>query len=457
MSRMIRIIVWIVVLAAVGAVTVHYWPTGPQTQQAQGQKRGPGGFGGPGGPGGGGGFRAGPNAGPVPVLVATARIADVPVYLDGVGTARALNTVTVRPQVDGKLLSVRFQEGQDVKAGDVIAQIDPVTYQAQLDQALGKKAQDEAQLANARLDLERLQKLAATNAIPKQQADTQQALVNQLQAQVKVDQAAIENAQAILDYTTIRAPIAGRTGIRQVDEGNLVSGSDTTGIVVITTVKPISVFFNLPQQQLPEVNKGMAIGQLKVDALTPDTGTVLDSGKLVVVDNQVDSTTGTVRLKAEFPNADLQLWPGQFVNVRLLINTLQQVVVIPTSAVQRGPNGTFVYVVQPDDTVAMRPVSLTQQGDVQTVVARGVEGGDRVVTSGFARLTDGTRVQATTTEDNDRQQQLQQQTPAGPQSQDNRRRPGAAKRQQRSGAVTGVPGVTPAEAATTSGAGAPRP
>ena len=439
MKRLGKILLWIVVLAAVGAVTVHYWPTGQQAQQAKGQKRPPG------------GFRTGAEA--VPVLVATARIADVPVYLDGVGTAKALNTVTVRPQVDGKLISVNFREGQDVNAGDIIARIDPVTYQAQLDQAVGKKAQDEAQLGNAKLDLERLQKLASTNAIPKQQADTQQALVNQLQAQVKVDQAAIENAQAILSYTTIRAPIAGRTGIRQVDEGNLVSGSDTNGIVVITTVKPISVFFNLPQQQLPEVNKSMAAGPLKVDALTPDTGAVLDSGKLMVVDNQVDPTTGTVRLKAEFPNAELQLWPGQFVNVRLLINTLQQVVVVPTSAVQRGPTGTFVYVVQPDETVAMRTVALTQQGDVQTVIARGVEGGDRVVTSGFSRLTDGTRVQPTTTEDNEQQQQLQQRVPTGPQSRDDRRRPGA-KREQRNGAL---PGVTPAQAATTTGEGTPRP
>ncbi|MGH6664225.1 MAG: efflux RND transporter periplasmic adaptor subunit, partial [Pseudolabrys sp.] len=294
--------------------------------------------------------RFGAEGGPVPVLVVPASKADVPVYLDAVGTIKALNTVTVSPQVDGKLLSVGFKEGDDVKKGDVLARIDPTTYQAQLDQAIAKKAQDEAQLANAKLDLDRYEKLAATNAINRQQADTQKALVAQDEALVKSDQAAIESAQATLGYTTIVAPIAGRTGIRQVDEGNIVHASSSPAIVVITQIQPISVIFNLPQQDIDRVNSAFAKGPLQVDSLHPDNNTVIESGKLTVVDNQVDQTTGTVKLKAEFPNAGLQLWPGQFVNIRLLIDTLKGVVTIPTGAVQRGPNGTFVYVVKDDNT-----------------------------------------------------------------------------------------------------------
>ena len=330
--------------------------------------------------------------GPVPVLVAPVARADVPVYLDAVGTIKALNTVTVVAQVDGKLVGVNYKEGQDVKKGDILARIDPVTYQAQLDQAVAKKAQDEAQLANSKLDLERYEKLAATNAIGKQQADTQRALVAQNTAIVQGDQAAIENAQALLGYTTITAPLDGRTGIRQVDEGNIVRSAAAQPIVVITQLKPISVFFNLPQQDLPQVNTAFAKGPLAVDALRSDNDAVIDHGSLKVVDNQVDQTTGTVKLKAEFPNADLQLWPGQFVNVRLLIDTLKQVLVAPTSAVQRGPNGTFVYAVKNDDTVAVRPVVVQKQDESQTVIKSGIDSSDRVVTTGFVRLTDGSKI-----------------------------------------------------------------
>ena len=337
--------------------------------------------------------------GPVPVIAAAAKLSDVPVYLDGVGTTKALNTVTVRPQVDGKLISVQYREGMDVKRGDVLARIDPVTYQAQYDQAVAKKAQDEATLANARIDLERYTNLAATNSIARQQLDTQKAMVAQLEAVVKVDQAIIDNARAFLDYTTITAPIDGRTGIRQVDEGNIVHASDATGIVVITQVRPLSIFFTLPQQQLVQLNRAFAKGSLTVDALGVDNKTVIDRGTLKVVDNQVDQTTGTVRLKAEFPNLETQLWPGQFVNVRLLIDTQRQVVVVPTAAVQRGPIGTFVYVVQQDSSAAVRPVTVTQQDEIQTVVGRGLEAGERVVTTGFARLSVGTKVVVTNAED----------------------------------------------------------
>jgi membrane fusion protein, multidrug efflux system len=330
--------------------------------------------------------------GPVPVLVAAATRADVPVYLGAVGTTRALNTVTVRAQVDGKLLDVAFKEGDDVKKGDVLARIDPTTYRAQLNQAIAKKAQDEAQLANAKMDLERYERLAVTNAINRQQLDTQKALVNQNAALVQADQAAIESAQATLSYTSIVAPIDGRTGIRQVDEGNIVHASDSTGIVTLTQLRPISVLFNLPQQELNQVNTAFAKGPLDVEAQRSDNDAVLDRGTLRVVDNQVDQTTGTVRLKAEFPNSELQLWPGQFVNVRLLIDTLKQVVVIPTGAVQRGPTGTFVYVAKDDNTVTMRPIVVQKQDETQTVVTSGVEPPERVITTGFARLVDGGKI-----------------------------------------------------------------
>src|SRR5215813_11116042 len=331
--------------------------------------------------------------GPVPVLATTVTRADVPVYLDAVGTIKALNTVTVRPQVDGRLLSVNFKEGDDVKKGDVLARIDPVIYQAQLDQAIAKKAQDEAQLANSKIDLERYVKLAATAAINKQQADTQRALVAQNVALVQADQAAIDNARAMLGYTTITAPLDGRTGIRIVDEGNYVRAADSTSaIVVITQLRPISALFNLPQQELPQLNAAVAKGPLTVEAQRSDTDEVIDRGVLRVVENQVDQTTGTVRMKAEFPNANLQLWPGQFVNARVLVNTLKEVVVIPTPAVQRGPNGAFAYVVQDDDRVALRPITLSLQNETQAVVAKGIGASERVVTTGFVRLKDGSRV-----------------------------------------------------------------
>jgi multidrug efflux system membrane fusion protein len=334
----------------------------------------------------------------VPIIGALTKRSDVPVYLDGVGTVRALNTVTVRAQVDGRLLSVNYTEGQQVERGFVLARIDPTTYQAAYDQAVAKKAQDEALLTNAHLDLDRYAKLSSTNSIAKQQYDTQKATVAQLEAQVKLDQAVIENAKAILDYTTITAPIAGRTGIRLVDQGNIVRASDTTGIVVITQLQPISLLFTLPQQQLGEVNRAFAGGPLKVDAFGPDNKTVVETGELKVVDNQVDQSTGTIKLKAEFPNSELQLWPGGFVNVRLLINTLDNVVVAPTAAVQRGPSGTFVYVVKPDNTVAVRPVTVSQQDEAQAVVTKGLESDERVVTTGFARLKDGAKVTVTNAE-----------------------------------------------------------
>jgi multidrug efflux system membrane fusion protein len=298
----------------------------------------------------------------------------------------------VRAQVDGKLIAIKFVEGQDVQEGDVLAEIDPALYRAQLDQALAKKAQDEATLANARIDLTRYQQLAQTNAGPKQQADTQKALVDQLSAQVRSDQAAIDNAQTTLGYTTITAPLTGRTGLRQVDQGNIVHASDATGIVVITQLKPIAVQFSLPQQQINLVNAAFAKGKLTVDVFGNDGRTVVENGMLASIDNQVDPTTGTVKLKGQFPNANLQLWPGQFANVRLKIDTLPNAIVVPTSAVQRGPVGTYVYVIDDGNIATAHPVSVTQQSDVEAVIGSGLSTDERVVTTGFANLADGARV-----------------------------------------------------------------
>ena len=328
----------------------------------------------------------------VPILAATAHIKDVPVYLDGVGAVRALNNVLVRPQVDGKLISINFVEGQDVKKGDVLGEIDPVIYKAQLDQAVAKKAQDEALLANQRLDLIRYQQLAAANAGSKQQYDTQRAVIAQQEALVDADQAAIDNARATLGYTKIIAPISGRTGLRQVDQGNIVHASDATGVAIITQLQPIAVMFSLPQQQIVRVNAASARGALTVDVFGNDGTTVVDTGKLAGIDNQVDPTTGTLKLKAEFPNANLQLWPGQFVNVRLKVDTLAQAMVIPTSAVQRGPTGTFSYIIGDNDTVTAKPVTVTQQSETEAVIADGLSTSDRVVTTGFASLSDGAKV-----------------------------------------------------------------
>ena len=339
--------------------------------------------------------RGGPGARldlPVPVLAAMPRTLDVPVYLDGVGSVKALNNVIVRAQVDGKLIAVNFTEGQDVKKGDVLGEIDPVIYKAQYDQAVAKKAQDEALLANQRIDLTRYQQLAASNAGSKQQADTQRAVVAQQEALVNADQAAIDNAAATLGYTKIVAPLSGRTGLRQVDQGNIIHAADATGLVIITQLQPIAVQFSLPQQQIVRVNAASARGALAVDVFGNDGVTVVDTGKLVGIDNQVDPTTGTLKLKAEFPNGKFQLWPGQFVNVRLKVETLEKALVVPTSAVQRGPAGTFSYVIGEGDIATAKPVVVTQQNENDAVIASGLTTSDRVVTTGFANLSDGAKV-----------------------------------------------------------------
>jgi multidrug efflux system membrane fusion protein len=333
---------------------------------------------------------------PIPVLVATAEQKDVLIYLDGLGTVQAYNTVTVRAMVDGPLVAVNFVEGQDVKKGDPLAQIDPRTYQAALDQAAGKKAQDEAQLANARLDLARYQKLVASNYTSAQQSDTARAQVAQLEAQVRQDQAQIDTARTQLGYTTITSPIEGRTGIRQVDAGNIVHAADATGMVMITQLRPISVLFTLPQQSLAAVSNAMRGEPPKVLAYaqgaTGSPSGVLDSGTLAVLDNQVDPTTGTIKLKATFPNTEGRLWPGAFVGVQLQVDTARNAVVVPPAAVQRGPRGAYVYVVNSDNTTTRHNVTVGHEDAQASIISEGVNPGDKVVIDGAARLSDGSKV-----------------------------------------------------------------
>ncbi len=333
---------------------------------------------------------------PVPVLTAAAVQRDVPIWLDGLGTVQAYQTVTVKAMVDGPLLEVDFAEGQPVTKGQVLARIDPRTYKASLDQAVAKKAQDEAQLANAKVDLARYQKLVRNNYTTEQTADTQKATVAQLSAQVEADQAMVDNARTLLSYTTITSPLTGLAGIRQVDPGNIVHAADTTGIVTLTQLKPISVLFTLPQQNLQQVAAAVASGKATVEALDgsggPDGGKPLDTGTLSVLDNQVDPTTGTIKLKATFPNERQLLWPGAFVRVRVQVATAHDAVVVPAAAVQRGPTGEYVYLAGEDRVAHRVPVTVGYQDAQTTVIADGLKAGDVVVTDGASRLSDGKKL-----------------------------------------------------------------
>ncbi|MDA3922156.1 MAG: efflux RND transporter periplasmic adaptor subunit [Salinisphaera sp.] len=330
--------------------------------------------------------------GGVPVLTQAATTQNVPVILHGVGTVQAFQTVTVKPQVGGKLLSINFTEGQQVHEGDVLAKIDPTTYRAALEESQGKLAMDQASLANARLDLKRYAKLAKTNYVSQQQADQARATVRQDAAQVKSDQASVDGAQATLGYTSIVAPISGRTGIRMVDEGNIVSAGGIDAIVVITQLQPINVVFTLPADDIGRVRAAANGGVLPVSVLGSDSATVLDTGKLTVINNQVDETTGTIKLKARLANDKQNLWPGQFVNVRLQIGMLKQATIVPVAAVQQGPDGAFVYLVGKGDKAAMQPVKVVQQNETQAVIGQGVTPGEPVITAGFGQLSDGARI-----------------------------------------------------------------
>ncbi|MFF7398536.1 MdtA/MuxA family multidrug efflux RND transporter periplasmic adaptor subunit [Achromobacter sp. NPDC008082] len=354
-----------------------------------------------GGPAGPGGRAAGgrpPMAAmanlPVPVRVATAAKQDIDIYLKSLGTVTAYNTVTVRSRVSGELVDVAFQEGQQVKAGDLLAQVDPRAFQVALDQARGTQMQNLAQLENARRDLQRYQALFKQDSIAKQQVDTQAALVRQYEGTVKSDQANVDNAKLQLDYARITAPISGRLGLRQVDRGNLVSSADTNGLVVITQTQPISVVFTLPETQLPEVRGEIAAGQtLKVDAYDRADTRRIATGVLETLDNQIDVTTGTLKLKAKFDNADDALFPNQFVNVRLHVLTRKDVTAIPTAAIQQGSAGAFVFLVQPDNTIVVRQVKLGAINNGMVAVNEGLQPGDRVVTEGTDRLRAGAKVE----------------------------------------------------------------
>ncbi len=323
----------------------------------------------------------------VPVTVASVTKVDFPVYLTGLGTVQGFNTVTVRTRVDGQINQIAFKEGQFVKAGDLIAQIDPRPFQAALDQANAKKAQDEANLANAQRDLARSTKLG--EFATKQTVDTQTANVEQLKAQITADEAAIFNAQTQLDYASIRAPISGITGIRQVDVGNIVNAATQTGIVTIAQVEPISVIFTAPEEQLPDIANALRQGETKVTALTSDGRKVLSQGTLSLMNNQVDSTSGTIRLKATFDNKDHALWPGLSVSTRLLVNTLKDATVMLDDAVQHGNDGLYVYVVGDGNKAALRKIKIGPSTDGRTLVDSGVTAGEQVVTSGQYRVQPG--------------------------------------------------------------------
>jgi multidrug efflux system membrane fusion protein len=334
-----------------------------------------------------------PGATPVRADTALAVRGDVPVHLDGLGTVQAFYTVTITPRVDGELQSLGFVEGQMVKPGDVLAKIDPRPFQAALDQAIAVKNKDSAQLGNARRDLERYVTLAPQDFTSQQTLETQRALVAQLEAQVSGDQAVIDNARTQLDYTTIKSPIRGRTGIRMVDPGNNVHAAAGTGIVVVTQLQPISVIFTLPEEVLLAVNEALARGPLPVTAMSRDGKTTLDTGTVGLVDNLIDQTTGTIRLKATFANKENKLWPGEFVNARVLARTRRGVLTIPSAAVQHGPKGVFAYVVKADSTLEARPLELGEEGGAVTVVEKGLQEGERVTTSNQYRLQPGLRIQ----------------------------------------------------------------
>ena len=340
---------------------------------------------------------------PVPVIATTVQQHDVPIMLTGLGTVTALNTATVRSQITGLLISVDFKEGQSVKKGDLLAQIDPRTYQAQLDQAEATLGHDQVHLQNGQLNLQRYSDLAKSNSIALQQVDNQRAAVAELDAQVKSDQAAVESAKVELSYTSLVAPFDGVTGLRLLDVGNIIhpptssataqsTQSDPNALVVVTQIQPISVIFTLATTSIPEVQNAVAKGPLQAIAFSQDDKTQLDTGNLLVVNNQADPGSGTVQLKAEFPNQQRQLWPGTFVNVRLVLSTQHDALTVPLDAVQQGPQGQVVFVVGPDHKVALRPVSMRQSFNGVALIDKGLNAGDTVVIRGQYRLSPGTLV-----------------------------------------------------------------
>jgi len=378
---------WIVALAIVIALGVWYSKS-KDSAEAQG----------PAGPAAGGkGGRQG-QGGPgqsVPVVVATAQRGDLPVYFNGLGTVTAFNTVTVRSRVDGQIVKINFTEGQLVHQGDALVEIDPRPYQVQLEQAEGQLAKDQAQLRDVQVDYERFQLLFKEGVIPKQQVDTQQALVGQNLGAIKADQGAIDSAKLQIVYSHIIAPITGRVGLRLVDMGNIVHAADTTGLLVITQLQPIAVIFALPQDQLSQVlSKLHGKQQLAVDAYDRDDTTKIATGKLLTIDNQIDTTTGTYKLKAEFSNEKETLFPNQFVNTHLLVDMKHNLTIVPSPAIQRGPQGTYVYLAQKDNSVKIQPVTIALSSGNSVGIMTGLQPGDNVVVDGQDKLQDGSKIEA---------------------------------------------------------------
>ncbi len=382
---------WLVALLVIAAIAGAVWYAWPKAASAPGGSNAPGGT-------KGGRFDATAKP-PLPVVAAPATKGSIDVYLNALGSVTPRNVVTVKPRVDGQLMSVSFSEGQIVKAGDLLAQIDPRPFQVALTQAIGQQAKDQALLKNAQLDLERYRTLLSQDSISKQQVDTQEALVRQYEGTVQSDQGAVDSAKLQLTYSRVTAPITGRVGLRQVDPGNVVHASDTTGLVVITQLQPTTVVFSLPEDDVPRVMKRMQNEKaVVVEAWDRDQKVKLATGKLLTVDNQIDPTTGTVKLKSEFANANLALFPNQFVNVRMLVQTLSDATLIPSAAIQRGAPGTFVYVVKGDHTVSVVPVKLgPAQGEI-TSITSGLAPGDIVVTDGADKLREGAKVELITRE-----------------------------------------------------------
>jgi multidrug efflux system membrane fusion protein len=328
------------------------------------------------------------------VVVSTAQKGDLPVFFNGLGNVTAFNTVTVRSRVDGQIIKINFTEGQTVKQGDALIEIDPRPFQVQLEQAQGQLAKDEAQRRDAEVNLERYKLLFQEGVIPKQQLDTQAAAVGQSDGAIKSDQAQIDNAKLQLTYSHITAPISGRVGLRLVDIGNMVHAADTNGLLVITQLQPIAVLFSLPQDQLPQVMAKMHSGApLVVEAFDRDNTDKIASGKLLTIDNQIDTTTGTYKLKAVFDNSKNELFPNQFVNVHLLVDIKKNVVLVPTPAILRGPQGTYVFAVGPDKTVKVRVVTIAEANGTVTGISTGLATGDVVVTDGQDKLQDGSKVE----------------------------------------------------------------
>ena len=366
-----RTITWIVLIAAVAGAGYYGWGRYQAGQQAAANAQ-----------------KVVRNA--VQVSIAPVEKSDFPVYLTGLGTVQGFNTVLVRTRVDGQIDKIAFKEGQVVNQGDLLVEIDPRPFQATLDQAKAKKAQDEANLANVNLDLQRFIKLG--EFATKQQLDTQHSTVLQLTAQIEADTAAIANAQTQLDYTAIQSPIPGVVGLRQVDIGNIVNASTQTGIVSVAQVEPIAVIFTAPEEQLPYINEAQAVAPLKVIAITTDGKKPLAEGKLSVVNNQVDTTSGTIRLKAVFDNKDHALWPGQSVSTRLLVSTLKGATVVPDGAIQHSTSGLYAYTVDDNNKAVLNKVKVTQSIDGRSVVDEGLSPGQRVITTGQYKVSPGTLV-----------------------------------------------------------------